>query len=67
VDNKISLFHSDDSSLSVCDEIVGCETLSTKAIKRFGNIFLGLLTTSFSNTSPSPARVKIATMVFALE
>jgi hypothetical protein len=38
-------------------EMVHYETVSTEGILRFGKIFLDLLTTSFSNTSPTPARV----------
>jgi hypothetical protein len=42
-------------------------TFSTEGIVNFGKIFLDLLTTSFLNSPPSPARVQIAKMVFVLE
>lgn len=38
------------------------ETFSAEGIKRFGKLFLDLLTTSSPNTSPSPARVQITTI-----
>jgi hypothetical protein len=44
--------------------MVDYETFSTEGILKFGKIFLDLLTTSFPNTSPSPARVQIATFTF---
>jgi hypothetical protein len=47
--------------------MVHYETFSTEGIVNFGKIFLDLLTTSFPNTSPSPATVQIATMVFVPE
>jgi len=47
--------------------MVHCETFSTEDIERFGKIFLGLLTISFPNTSPSLARVQIATITFVSE
>jgi hypothetical protein len=47
--------------------MVHYENFSSEGILSFGKIFLDLLTTSFPNTSPSPARVQIAKMVFVLE
>jgi hypothetical protein len=48
-------------------EIVHYETFSTQGILTFGKIFLDLLTTSFPNTSPSPATMQIATITFVPE
>jgi hypothetical protein len=45
-------------------ELAHCETFSTEGILSFGNIFLHLLTTSFPDTSPAPARGQIAARVF---
>jgi hypothetical protein len=47
MDNDISLFHSGYSYLYVCDEMIGCEAFSNEGIKRFGKIFLNLLTAAF--------------------
>jgi len=48
-------------------EMVDYETFSTEGIVNFGKIFLDLLTISLPNTSPSPARVQIATLFFVPE
>jgi hypothetical protein len=47
--------------------MVGSETFFTEGIVNFGKILLDLLTTSFPNTSPSPARVQIAPIPFVPE
>jgi hypothetical protein len=48
-------------------EIIAYETFSPEGIAIFVTIRPGLLTTSFADTSPSPARVQIATALFVPE
>jgi hypothetical protein len=47
--------------------MVDYEKFSAEGILKFGKIFLDLLTTSSPNTSPSQARVQIATITFVPE
>ncbi|MEK7826808.1 MAG: hypothetical protein AAB299_03580 [Thermodesulfobacteriota bacterium] len=42
--------------------MIGCETFAVDCIASFGKIIPDLINTSLPNTSPSPARVQIATI-----